>query len=55
MSPQIFFLVKFFLKKILFERESLSRVGSGKEAEGKADSPSSRETNVGVDPRTLRS
>lgn len=38
------------------ERESASTsVGGGGEAEGEADPPLSREPNIGLDPRSLRS
>ena len=43
-----------FLKNILFERER-AQAGRGAEGEGEADSPLSREPDVGLDPGTLGS
>jgi len=49
--PTLSLPVIFFLKIYLFWRES----GGGAEGEGQADSSPSKEPDVGLDPRTLRS
>lgn len=51
----------FFKKKVYYlfiwerERKHWAVEGGGTEGEGEADFPLSKESNVGLDPRTLRS
>ena len=51
------FVISHFFKILFIERESgrETKQGGGGGGEGEADSPRSREPNIGLDPRTLGS
>ena len=48
-----FFFSSFFKDLIYLRKSKREQVWAGREAEGEADSPLSREPNAGLDPKTL--